>query len=55
MGIIFTEINDMGERTIGKIVAKVRGALCNRMGVELANKVGISAHVCASAEVRDAK
>ena len=55
IGVIFTEINEMGERTIGKILAKVHGALCNRIGVELANKVGISVQVSANPAVRNAK
>ena len=54
IGVIFTEINEMGEQVIGKILAKVHGALCNRIGVELANKVGISVHVFANPEVRNA-
>ena len=54
IGVIFTEINEMGERVIGKILAKVHDALCNRIGVELANKVGISVHVFANPEVRNA-
>ena len=55
IGVIFTEINEMSERVIGKILAKVHGALCNRIGVELANKVGISVDVFANPEVRNAR
>ena len=55
LGVIFTEINEMGERTIGKILAKVHGALCSRIGVELANKVGISVRVFSNPEVRHTK
>ena len=55
IGVIFTEINGMGEWVIGKILAKVHGALCNRIGVELANKVGISVDVFANPEVRNAR
>ena len=55
IGIIFTEINEIGEQVIGKVLAKVHGALCNRIGVELANKVGISVHVFANPAVRNAR
>ena len=55
IGVIFTEINEIGEQVIGKILARVHGALCNRVGVELANKVGISVHVFANPEVRNAR
>ena len=55
IGVIFTEFNEMSEQVVGKILAKVHGALCNRMGVELANTVGISLHVFPSPGVRNAK
>jgi len=51
LGVIFTGITEMSEQVIGKILAKVHGALCDRIGVEQANKVGISVRVLAKTEV----
>ncbi len=53
IGVIFTEINDMCEQVIGRIVAKVHEALCARVGIGRANRVGISVHVFTNGEWRN--